>query len=138
MTQCLPVTTKPYLVEQALCDRLAMFWLKQHVNSSESLTTDVNGVGSIEINGTALLDTTNFGYLRFGIALDGSQTSEVDSRVVQMVLKGRSSTRQERIKSNIYRAVVRPVALYGTRRHATKEVETRSAAMETKMLNHWH
>ncbi|VDO68885.1 unnamed protein product [Heligmosomoides polygyrus] len=41
----------------------------------------------------------------------------------------------ERLKSKIYRAVVRPVAMYGAECWpATKEVETRLSVMETKML----
>ncbi|VDO85585.1 unnamed protein product [Heligmosomoides polygyrus] len=39
------------------------------------------------------------------------------------------------LKSKIYRAVVRPVAMYGAECWpATKEVETRLSVMETKML----
>ncbi|VDO62207.1 unnamed protein product [Heligmosomoides polygyrus] len=41
----------------------------------------------------------------------------------------------EHLKSKIYRAVVRPVAMYGAECWpATKEVETRLSVMEMKML----
>ncbi|VDP23444.1 unnamed protein product [Heligmosomoides polygyrus] len=41
----------------------------------------------------------------------------------------------ERLKSKIYRAVIRSVAMYGAECWpATKEVETRLTVMETKML----
>ncbi|VDP55954.1 unnamed protein product [Heligmosomoides polygyrus] len=41
----------------------------------------------------------------------------------------------EHLKSKIYRAVIRPVAMYGAECWpATKEVETRLSVMETKML----
>ncbi|VDO85944.1 unnamed protein product [Heligmosomoides polygyrus] len=56
---------KSELERQALAwyDRLAMFGLKLNVKKSEYLTTDVKEAGSIEINGTALVRTTNFKYL---------------------------------------------------------------------------
>ncbi|VDP57008.1 unnamed protein product [Heligmosomoides polygyrus] len=41
----------------------------------------------------------------------------------------------ERLKSKIYKTIVRPVAMYGAECWpATKEVETRLSVMETKML----
>nr|CDJ83907.1 endonuclease-reverse transcriptase HmRTE-e01 [Haemonchus contortus] len=40
----------------------------------------------------------------------------------------------ERLKSNIYGAVIRPVAIYAECSPATKEVEARLSVMETKML----
>ncbi|VDP01545.1 unnamed protein product [Heligmosomoides polygyrus] len=67
---------------------------------------------------------------------------EVNSRISAAWFKWRSLTRvlcdkeiPERFKSKIYRAVVRPVAMYGAECWpATKEVETRLSVMETKML----
>ncbi|VDO72412.1 unnamed protein product [Heligmosomoides polygyrus] len=101
-----------------------MFGLKLNVKKSEYLTTDVNEAGSIEINGTALVRWTHFKYLGFAVASDSSLTFEVNLR-----------EDTERLKSKIYRTIVRPVAMYGAECwSATKEVETRLSVMETKML----
>ncbi|VDO98477.1 unnamed protein product [Heligmosomoides polygyrus] len=65
---------------------------------------------------------------------------EVNSRVSAAWSKWRSLTSvlcDKKIpeKSKIYRAVVRPVAMYGAECWpATREVETRLSVMETKML----
>ncbi|VDO80769.1 unnamed protein product [Heligmosomoides polygyrus] len=67
---------------------------------------------------------------------------EVNSRVSAAWSNWRSLTGvlcdrkiPEHLKSKIYRAVVRPVAMYGAECWpATKEVETRLSVMETKML----
>ncbi|VDO89286.1 unnamed protein product [Heligmosomoides polygyrus] len=67
---------------------------------------------------------------------------EVNSRVSAAWSKWRSLTGvlcdrkiPERLKSKIYRTVVRPVAIYSAECWpATKEVETRLSVMETKML----
>ncbi|VDP25384.1 unnamed protein product [Heligmosomoides polygyrus] len=90
---------------QAWYTRLAMFRLKLDVKTSEYLTTDVNEAGSIEINGTALVRTTNVKYLESAMVARRS------------------------------RNIVRPVAMYGAECWpAIKEVETRLSVMETKML----
>lgn len=76
------------------------------------------------------------------ISADGSLKHEANARVNAAWLKWRSATgvlcdhrMKDRLKSKIYRAVVRPVALYGCECWpATKEIEHRFAAMETKML----
>ncbi|VDP59397.1 unnamed protein product [Heligmosomoides polygyrus] len=67
---------------------------------------------------------------------------EVNSRVSASWSKWRSLTGvlcerkiPEHLKSKIYRAVVRTVAMYGAECwSATKEAETRLSVMETKML----
>ncbi|VDP63173.1 unnamed protein product [Heligmosomoides polygyrus] len=67
---------------------------------------------------------------------------EVNSRVSAACSKWRSLTGvlcdkkiPERFKSKIYRAVIRPVAMYGAECWpATKETESRLSVMETKML----
>ncbi|VDO19312.1 unnamed protein product [Heligmosomoides polygyrus] len=69
-------------------------------------------------------------------------TFEVDSRVSAAWSKWRSMTgvlcdkkKPERLKSKIYRAIVRPVAMYGAECWpATKEVETRLSVTDTKMV----
>ncbi|VDP11736.1 unnamed protein product [Heligmosomoides polygyrus] len=127
---------------QAWCDRLAMFGLKLNVKKTEYFTTDVNESGSIKINGTELARTSVFKYLGSAIASDGSLMVEVNSRVSAAWSKWRSLTgvlcdkkMPERLKSKIYKTVVRPVAMYGAECWpATKETESRLSVMETKML----
>ncbi|VDP28245.1 unnamed protein product [Heligmosomoides polygyrus] len=127
---------------QAWCDRLARFELKLNVKKTEYLTTDVNESGSIRINGAELARTSVFEYLGSAIASDGGLMVEVNSHVSAAWSKWRSLTGvlcdrkiPEHLKSKIYRAVVRPVAMYGAECWpATKEVETRLSVMETKML----
>ncbi|VDO96600.1 unnamed protein product [Heligmosomoides polygyrus] len=117
---------------QAWCDRLAMFGLKLNVMKTEYFTTDVNESGSIKINGTELARTS----------ADGSLMVEVNSHVSAAWSKWRSLTgvlcdknMSERLKSKIYKTVVRPVAMYGAECWpATKERESRLSVMKTKML----
>nr|CDJ84670.1 endonuclease-reverse transcriptase [Haemonchus contortus] len=109
------------------------------------LTTDPSEPG-IEINGTELIRTTTFKYLGSAIAPDGSlvfeMVFETNSRVNAAWLKWRSMTGvlcdkniRERLKSKIYRAVIRPLAIYGAECWpATKEVGAHLSVMETKML----
>ncbi|VDP01431.1 unnamed protein product [Heligmosomoides polygyrus] len=129
---------------QAWSDRLAMFGLKLNVKKSEYLTTDISESGSIKINGTELARTSVFKYLGSAIASDGGLMVEVNSRVSAAWSKWRSLTGvlcdrkiTERLKSKIYRAVVRPVAMYGAECWpAAEEVETRLNVIEMKIA-HW-
>ncbi|VDP43600.1 unnamed protein product [Heligmosomoides polygyrus] len=83
-----------------------------------------------------------FKYLGSAIASNGILTFEVNSRVSAAWSKWRSMTGvlcdrkiPERLKSKIYRTIVRQVAMYGAACWpATKEVETRFSIVETKML----
>ncbi|VDP10633.1 unnamed protein product [Heligmosomoides polygyrus] len=59
------------------CDRLALFGLRLNVKKTEYLTTDVNELGSIKINGTELSRVTSFKYLGSTITSDGSLKLEV-------------------------------------------------------------
>ena len=107
-----------------------MFGLRLNVKKTEYLTTDSSEPGSIKINGTELTRTTTFKYLGSAIASDGSLGFETNSRVNAAWLKWRSMTGvlcdkniPERLKSKIYRTVIRPVAIYGAECWpATKEV----------------
>nr|CDJ95465.1 RNA-directed DNA polymerase (reverse transcriptase) domain containing protein [Haemonchus contortus] len=127
---------------QTWSDRLARFGLRLNVKKTEYLTTDSSEPGSIKINGTELTRTTTFKYLGSAIASDGSLGFETNSRVNAAWLKWRSMTGvlcdkniPERLKSKIYRTVIRPVAIYGAECWpTTKEVEARLSVMETKML----
>ncbi|VDO75490.1 unnamed protein product [Heligmosomoides polygyrus] len=119
--------------EQAWCDRLAMFGLKLNVKKTEYLTTDVNESGSVRLTVTELARTSVFKYLGSAIASDGGLMVEMNSRVSASWSKWRSLTGvlcdkkiPERFKTKIYRAVIRPVAMYGAECWtATKKVETR-------------
>ncbi|XGW02685.1 hypothetical protein V3C99_014597 [Haemonchus contortus] len=127
---------------QTWSDRLAMFGLRLNVKKTEYLTTDSSEPGSIKINGTELTRTTTFKYLGSAIASDGSLGFETHFCVNAAWLKWRSMTGvlcdkniPERLKSKIYRTVIRPVTIYGAQCWpATKEVEARLSVMETKML----
>ncbi|VDP11342.1 unnamed protein product [Heligmosomoides polygyrus] len=127
---------------QAWCDRLERFGLKLNVKKTEYLTTDVTESSSIKVNGIELPRTAVFKYLGSAVASDGKLMVEVNSRVSVAWSTWRSLTGvlcdkkiPERLKSKIYRAVIRPVAMYGAECWpATREVETRLSVMETKML----
>ncbi|VDP48877.1 unnamed protein product [Heligmosomoides polygyrus] len=108
---------------QAWCDRLERFGLKLNVKKTEYLTTDVTESSSIKVNGIELPRTAVFKYRESAVASDGKLMVEANSLI------------PEQLKSKIYRAVVRPVAMYCAECcSATKEVETRLSVMETKML----
>ncbi|VDP35289.1 unnamed protein product [Heligmosomoides polygyrus] len=127
---------------QAWCDRLVRFGLKLNVKKTEHLTTDFTESSSIKVNGIELPCTSVFKYLGSAVASDGNLITEVNSRVSAAWSKWRSLSgvlRNRKIpkhlKLKIYRAVVGPVAMYGTEYWpTTKEVETRLSVMETKML----
>ncbi|VDO75974.1 unnamed protein product [Heligmosomoides polygyrus] len=102
-----------------------MFGLKLKVKKTEYLTTNVNKSRPIKINGSEFARTAVFKFLGSAESSDGNLMIEVlcDRKI------------PEHLKSKIYRAVVRPVAIYGAECWpATKEVETRLSVMETKML----
>ncbi|VDP21694.1 unnamed protein product [Heligmosomoides polygyrus] len=127
---------------QAWCDRLECFGLRLNVKKTEYLMTDVTEFSSIKVNDIKFPRTSVFNYMGSAIASDGKLMVEVNSRVSAAWSKWRSFTSvlcdskmSERMKSKIYRAVVRPVAMYGAERWpATKEVETRLSAYTTIRL----
>ncbi|VDP07231.1 unnamed protein product [Heligmosomoides polygyrus] len=127
---------------QAWCDRLERFGFRLNVKKTEYLTTDVTESSSIKVNGIELPRSSVFKYLGSAVASDGKLMVEVNSRVSAAWSKWRSLTGvlcdrkvPERLKLKIYRAVVRPVAMYGAECWpATKETESRLSVMETKML----
>ncbi|EYC26828.1 hypothetical protein Y032_0010g985 [Ancylostoma ceylanicum] len=91
--------------------------------------------------GTDLPRTEAFKYLISTVSFDGCLSHEVSARINATWLKWRSLTGvlcdkniPDRLKSRIYRTVIRPVALYATGCWpATKEVERRLGVMEMKM-----
>ncbi|VDP31888.1 unnamed protein product [Heligmosomoides polygyrus] len=129
------------MISSGRCDRLAMSGLKLNVKKAEYLTTDVNESGSIKVNDIELPRTSLFKYLGSAIASDGGLIVEVNSCLSAAWCKWRSLTGvlcdrmiAEHLESKICRAVVRPVAKYGSECwHAAKDVETPNV-VETKML----
>ncbi|VDP17722.1 unnamed protein product, partial [Heligmosomoides polygyrus] len=109
---------------------------------TECMTTDEDESSFIKVNGIELPRTSVFQYLGSAMASDGGLLVEVNSRVNAAWSKRRSLTKvlcdkkiPERLKSKIYRAVVRPVAIYGAECWpVTKEIEGHLSAIETKML----
>ncbi|VDP38968.1 unnamed protein product [Heligmosomoides polygyrus] len=101
---------------QSWCDCLIVFGLKLNVKKTEYLTTDVNESGCIKVCGTELARTSVFKYLGSGIGSDGSfMVERTPSCSKWRSLTGVLYDRRvpEQLKSNIYRSVVRPVAMYG-------------------------
>uniref|UniRef100_A0A914WJ88 Reverse transcriptase domain-containing protein n=1 Tax=Plectus sambesii TaxID=2011161 RepID=A0A914WJ88_9BILA len=127
---------------QAWSDRLAQFGLRLNVKKTEYMTTDADEHGSITINNTNLPRTSAFRYLGSTFSDDGSLATEVTARINAAWLKWRSATDvlcvkkiTDRLKSKVYKTVVRPVAIYGAECWpATKEAERRLRVMEKKML----
>ncbi|VDO62083.1 unnamed protein product [Heligmosomoides polygyrus] len=96
--------------------RLLLDGLKLNVKKTEYLTPNVTYSGSIKVKGIELPRTAVFKYLGLTGVL-------CDKKI------------PERFKSKIYRAVVRPIAMYGVDCwHVTKEVETSLSVIEPKML----
>ncbi|VDP29164.1 unnamed protein product [Heligmosomoides polygyrus] len=123
-------------------DCLERFGLRLNVKKTVYLTTDVTEFSSIKVNGIELPRTSVFKYLGSAVASDGNLMTEVNSLVSAAWSKWRSLTGVlcdrkilEHLKSKIYRAVFRPVAMNGAECWpATKEDETRLSAKKTKML----
>ncbi|WKX93032.1 hypothetical protein Q1695_010786 [Nippostrongylus brasiliensis] len=106
------------LLVQGWSDRLAQVGLCLNVRKSEYLSTEVNDPGTITIDGTELVSVSTFKYLGSTIACNGDLSGEVNARVSSAWTKWRASTGvlcdrkiPERLRSKIYRTVVRPVAL---------------------------
>ncbi|EYC40244.1 hypothetical protein Y032_0623g775 [Ancylostoma ceylanicum] len=126
----------------AWSERLARFGLRLNVKKTEYMTTNLDKLSTIQVDGNDLRRTDYFKYPGSTLSADGNLAHEVVARVNATWLKWRSMTGvlcdkniPDRFKSKVYRAVVRSVALYGAECWpATKEVERRLSVMETKML----
>ncbi|KAL6728321.1 hypothetical protein Aduo_010102 [Ancylostoma duodenale] len=127
---------------QVWSERLTRFGLRLNVKKTEYMTTDINEPATIQVDGKDLPRTDYFKYLGSTLSADGNLAHEVVSRINSAWLKWRSMTGvlcdkkiPDCLKSKVYRAVVRPVAMYGAECWlATKEVERRLGVMEMKML----
>ena len=123
-------------------DRLAQHGLRLNLKKTEYLSTDQSETGTLAINGVNLPRAEHFRYLGSTLSADGDLRHEVTARVNGAWTKWRTTTgvlcdrrMKDHLKSRIYRAVVRPVALYGAECWPiTKTAERRLAVMETKML----
>ncbi|KAE9547530.1 hypothetical protein FO519_009257, partial [Halicephalobus sp. NKZ332] len=123
-------------------DQLARYGLRLNIKKTEYLTTDDNEHGTIYVNGNDLPRTTKFKYLGTVISNDGSLQLETTARIRAAWTKWRGVTGvlcdsrvKDHLKSKIYRAVIRPVAIYGSECWpVTKEAEKRLSVMETKLL----
>lgn len=127
---------------QAWHDRLAHFGLRLNKKKTEYMTNDAECEGSIQVDNTELPKTSAFRYLGSTLNSSGTLADEIEARITTAWSKWRAASGvlcdrkvSDRLKSKIYRTVVRPVALYGTECWPiTKEVERRLGVMETKML----
>ena len=123
-------------------DRLMQHGLRLNLNKTEFLTTDPHETGTITVGGSDLPRTERFKYLGSTLSANGELRYEIASRINATWMKWRSTTGvlcdrriNERLKSKIYRNVVRPVALYGSECWPTiRDNERRLVVMETKML----
>ncbi|EYC39234.1 hypothetical protein Y032_0667g1337 [Ancylostoma ceylanicum] len=127
---------------QAWSERLARFGLRLNVKKTEYMTTNLDELSTIQVNGNDLRRTDYFKYLGSTLSDDGNLAHEVVARANATWLKWRSVTGvlcpkniPDRFKSKVYRAVVRSVAPYCAERWpATKEVERRLSVKEAMML----
>ncbi|EYB97212.1 hypothetical protein Y032_0142g2302 [Ancylostoma ceylanicum] len=130
---------------QAWSEHLAQFGLRLNVKKTEYMTTNLDEHSTIQVDGNDLRRTDFFKYLGSTLSAEGNLAHEVVARVNAAWLRWRSMTGvlcdkniPDRFKSKVYRAVIRPVALYGAKCWpATKEVERRLSVME-KMLDGWY
>lgn len=127
---------------QAWSDRLGTFGLRLNTAKTEYMCTDPDETGSLRVDGIVLPRTSKFKYLGSTIAADGDPGCDATTRVCAAWQKWRSLTGvicdrkiTDRLKSKIYRTVIRPVALYAAEcRPDTRKTECRFSVMETKML----
>ena len=127
---------------QAWKDGLEQYGMKLNVKKTEYMECGQQSQTSIRIGGSVLGKTTQFRYLGSCISHDGDISIEVQHRVNAAWMKWRQVTgvlcdkrMPLRLKSKLYRAVVRPVAMYGSECWpTTKNKEQCLHTMETKML----
>ncbi len=123
-------------------DRLAKYGLKLNVGKTEYLEIGEQRSGTIKVDGQQVPKIDLFKYLGSRLASDGHIRREAESRIAATWLKWRSTTGvmcdkkiSEKLKGRLYKAAIRPVALYGCETWPTPaEVERRLATMETRML----
>ncbi|EYC40844.1 hypothetical protein Y032_0594g424 [Ancylostoma ceylanicum] len=140
----LAANTKAELEQQVQTwqDRLADFGLRLNVRKTEYLTTDKNEQDTVRVSGEELPRTNAFKYLGSFIRNDASLMTELNARINAGWMKFRATSGiicdrkiSDKLKSKIYRTVIRPAALYSSECWpATKEIERRLGVMEARML----
>ncbi|PAV62044.1 hypothetical protein WR25_11506 [Diploscapter pachys] len=104
-----------------LKERLERHGLRINTSKTEYLELEPRTSGDIELDGTKLPRVTDFKYRGDRISADGESLSAVKGRIDAAWLKWRQCSgvlcdrkMPTKLKSRIYRTVVRPVALYGS------------------------
>ncbi|EYC32669.1 hypothetical protein Y032_0002g1036 [Ancylostoma ceylanicum] len=116
----------------------AFAWTLRGLNISPYFTTDEHESGTIEIEVKNLPRGATFKYLGSMKSSEGSLAHEINTAWLKWhsltgVLCGKNIP--DRLKSKIYRTLVRPVELYGTECWpATNEMERRISVMEMRIL----
>ena len=116
--------------------------MRLNVGKTEYLECGVQENGTIDIDGVPLKKCTSFQYLGSTITPEGDTRAAADSRINAAWMKWREVTgvlcdrrMPDKLKSKLYRTVVRPVALYSTECWpTTARHEQALNVMEMKML----
>uniref|UniRef100_A0A914WDC8 Reverse transcriptase domain-containing protein n=1 Tax=Plectus sambesii TaxID=2011161 RepID=A0A914WDC8_9BILA len=122
--------------------RLGDYGMRLNILKTEYLESGDQTDGSISIGSQQLNKVTEFKYLGSLVSSDGSTIPDVRLRVNAAWMKWRQVTgvlcdrkMPTHLKSNVYKTVVRPVALYGSECWpATKKHEAVLNTMEMRML----
>lgn len=126
---------------RALKERLEQYGLRMNTSKTEYLECGPQTPGEIDLDGTTLPRATEFKYLGDRISADGDSLCAAKSRIDAAWLRWRQCSgilcdnrMPNKLKSKIYRTVVRPVALYGSQTWpVTKKVEQKMSTAEMRM-----
>ena len=122
--------------------RLADYGMRLNTKKTEYSECGLQSTETISVDGEDLKKVTQFKYLGSFISSDGDTLPDARARVNAAWSKWRQTTgvlcdhrMPIRLKSKIYKTVIRPVALYGSECWpATKKHEQALHAMEMRML----
>lgn len=123
-------------------DRFQRFGLRLNVSKSEFLESGQQTDSSVSVDGQSLRKVTVTKYLGSCLSADGSPAPDVAARSASAWLKWKETTGvlcdklfPRRLKSMVYKTMVRPVAIYGAEcRPATKSTDQTLNVMEMNML----
>ena len=121
---------------------LELHGLKINVAKTEYMELGAQTPGTIQIEDAPIKKTTTFKYLGSRICADGTIQEEIAARINAAWLKWKSLTgvmcdrrMPRKLKSQLYRSVIRPTALYGSECWpCTRSGERKVSVMETRML----
>src|SRR5699024_280232 len=127
---------------QAWKDRLQLFGMKLNVGKTEHLSMDPQQIGQVIVDGSPVPNCAACKYLGATLSADGSCATDASSRITAAWRKWRSLTGvlcdkqlPIRLKSRVYKSMVRPVALYGVESRATTQAYINKLhCMEMNML----